>query len=485
MAGLGLSAYSQKIYFIYLQTDPVQPFFVKLNGKLHSSSASGYLILSRLVDSSYSFSIGFNHPGLPEQSFLVKINQKDHGFLVKDFGDKGWGIVDLQTLNIQYTATPAATVVIPNDSGKDVSPFTERLSKATGDPSLRESPPVPNVEAKPVAKPDVVTMEQPKVMPSATISMSSPDSLTASPAQETAPLVMQKKEEVSPAKIEAIPVKADPVVIPKEEKKTEPIPAVAEPGATPQVAADTTSKIPPVIEEKKETPVSVPVKEEAVVRELPAANAEVITPVVYAKSVVTKRSESSTTEGFGLVFIDNWEGGKSDTIRLLIPNPKRVAELVKEMPKEEKKFLDIQATAVKPEEKKPVAEEIPKQPGQLQPANDVKTDTKPADIPAAKPVATGTCVETATETDFFALRKSMAAADGDDDMISLAKKYFKLKCFTSTQLKNLSALFLNDEGKYNFFDAAYKYTSDKAAFASLEGELKDPYYINRFKAIIR
>lgn len=110
-----------------------------------------------------------------------------------------------------------------------------------------------------------------------------------------------------------------------------------------------------------------------------------------------------------------------------------------------------------------------------------KAEEKPAD----KPAIAAPCAEVATEADFFALRKSMAAAEGDDEMIGQAKKYFKQKCFTAAQLKNLSALFLNDEARYNFFDAAYKYTSDKTAFAGLESELKDTYYINRFRAIIQ
>ena len=52
------SASSQRIYFIYLQSEMQQPFFVKLGDKLQSSSASGYLILSRLKDSTYTFAVG-------------------------------------------------------------------------------------------------------------------------------------------------------------------------------------------------------------------------------------------------------------------------------------------------------------------------------------------------------------------------------------------------------------------------------------------
>lgn len=474
--------YAQKVYFIYLQTEPVQAFYVKLNGKLYSSSASGYLILPRLVDSTYSFSIGFNQQGQTEHSFTVKTEQKDHGFLVKDFGEKGWGIVDLQTLSIQYPASPIKnTIAQTSGSGNDVSPFTDLLSKATGDPSLRETPPAPKAVIKPVSKPDIAVIEQSKTQSPGLVPVSDSAASTSTSVAIVTPVMTEKKEEVAPVKIDATPVKAEPVEVKKEDKQAGGVPGAPEVAIKPQAPVDTLVRLPVTIEEKKEL---TPVQEKEVVSELPSAKPAVITPAVVAKSVVTKRSESSTTEGFGLVFIDSWDGGKSDTIRLLIPNPKRVAELVKETPKPDKKFLDIQATVVKPEEKKIVADEKPVQPvQQLESAG--KTETKPDIAPQEKPVQSGTCAATATESDFFALRKLMAAAEGDDEMISLARKNFKQKCFTSGQLKNLSTLFLNDEAKYNFFDAAYKYTSDKAAFASLEAELKDPYYINRFRAMIQ
>jgi hypothetical protein len=79
----------------------------------------------------------------------------------------------------------------------------------------------------------------------------------------------------------------------------------------------------------------------------------------------------------------------------------------------------------------------------------------------------------------------MAAIISDDDMITEAKKYFKTKCFTAAQIKNLSTLFLTDEGKYKFFDAAYKYVSDIKTFSALQSELKDEYYSTRFKAMLR
>ena len=63
-------------------------------------------------------------------------------------------------------------------------------------------------------------------------------------------------------------------------------------------------------------------------------------PEDYKKSVVTKKFETSTTEGFGLVFIDEYTNGKKDTISIIIPELKEKA--AKETLKEEKKFLDFE-----------------------------------------------------------------------------------------------------------------------------------------------
>lgn len=77
----------------------------------------------------------------------------------------------------------------------------------------------------------------------------------------------------------------------------------------------------------------------------------------------------------------------------------------------------------------------------------------------------------------------MAAKESDNDMIDEAKKTFKTKCFSTDQIKNLSALFLSDEGKYKFFETAYSYIIDPFQYSSLQSELKDEVYIKRFKAL--
>jgi hypothetical protein len=390
-----------------------------MSDKVVSSTASGYIILSKLVDSTYNFSIGFPQNKWGEQNFSVAVGRQDHGFLLKNFDDKGWGLFDLQTLGVQM-ALGGGDVKSKTDN-KDVSAFTDILSKAADDPSIKEKPVQPKVEEKKpvVVTPEIIKKEEPKV---------------------EAPVVSKP------------PVVVDTLIVKKEEPKvTKPVETIVQP------------------EEKKEEP-KIEIKEQ------PVTKAEEIKPVAtepYKMSVVKKWSESSTTEGFGLVFIDDYENGVKDTVRIIIPNSKPIVNVVKEEPKEEKKFLEIPETPKK-EEQLVIAEKKPEE---------VKPIT--TESPVEKTITKNNCSEVASESDFFKLRKKMAGEGKEEDMISEAKKYFKTKCFATGQLKNLSTLFLTDEGKYNFFDMAYKYVSDAAVFSSLQTELKDEYYRSRFKAMLR
>jgi hypothetical protein len=425
-----LTASSQKVYFVYIQTESEQPFFVKMNEKVNSSTASGYIILSKLLDSTYSFNVGFPQNKWPEQNFSISVGKKDHGYLLKNFGEKGWGLFDLQTLAVQMSSNNKTSLIEkPKVENNDVSPFTEILSKAADDPSLKEKP------AQEVAK-----KEEPKIEVKEVVIAKPVEAVEQPIAKKEEPKV-EIKEVVVAKPAETI----EQPIIKKEEPKAE----------------------------IKEVVIAKPV--EAI--DQPVAQSEETKTIIvepYKTSQVKKWSESSTTEGFGLVFIDDYENGIRDTIRLVIPNPKPVVNMAKEEPKEEKKFIDINTETAKKEELPVVTE------NKIAEAKQVFTETA-----VEKAAPKNNCNELASESDFFKLRKKMAAEENDDNMISEARKIFKIKCFTSAQLKNLSTLFLNDEGKYKFFDVAYKYVSDAEAFTTLQSELKDEYYASRFKAMLR
>ena len=414
------SAKAQQTHFIYIQTENKQPFYIRYDKKIYSSSVSGYLIIPKLTDGNYDLQLGFPRNEWPEQDIHCAINKKDIGYLLKNFGEKGWGFMNMQNSEVLMAVKKDADAgARPTEYKTDA--FSNVLSNVVNDPSIRQKDPVTEQEA----------------------------------AKATEPIVAEttKKE---------MPIVAQPI--------------------------------------KKEEPVIVqPVKKEE--------------PIVVKEALpVVRRSEIGTLlkttgkEGTQLIYVDRMEGA-ADTIRIFIPaDNKLLAE--KSAEKKQEPLIDIENPANVPEVKKtdPAVEPIkPPKKADKKPAdkkfidmelpnpNSVDTGkigvtpvTTQATVPVKKMSLPNTdCKASASEDDFLKLRKKMAAADNDEVMVTVAKKVFKAKCFSTEQVKNLSVLFLKDKGKYDFFEAAYPFVSDSGNFPDLQAQLTEEYFITRFKAMVR
>lgn len=216
-----------------------------------------------------------------------------------------------------------------------------------------------------------------------------------------------------------------------------------------------------------------------------------ITPILNDTDII-KLLSTNSAEGMEMVYIDKVKGNK-DTIRLIIPaetdslviEGKIIAEdnvkiISKEVINTDKNKIDVD-TAVSMKEK------IIEPSLLIDTSNKIKNTVykeKEINTPIKPMLQNSDCKINATEQDFLKLNKKMAVEKKDEDMINMAKKTFKVKCFSTHQIKKLSILFLTDESKYKFFDAAYPFVSDSFNFSSLESELTDSYFINRFKVMI-
>lgn len=426
---------AQKFYFIYLQTESAVPFFIRMDDKLYSSTSSGYLILSKLVDSTYNFRLGFPGKNV-DLDFTLSLNKKDHGYLIKDFGEKGWGLFDLQSLSILMSSSGMkSAALLENDSNTQVNGFTALLSKATDDPSLKQNAIFINVEEKKVEPVQAVQKEEKK-------------------PEVTEEVNDEKKQEVT----------GQPVTHTEE----------------PKIQSANTNEQKPNV-----TPGDSIVK----------------TGQVYKRSQVTKISGVATAEGFESVFIDEGQNGNKDTVRILIPFENKALknnlELKTDSTKETKKFLDTPSDTMQQVDRpQPAKKEETKKwriftKDKNEPSADSGTATKkgrpeklwPFGRSKTDTLQEKKCQSIADNDDFLKLRRKMAGKTNDDGMLSEAKKYFRTKCFTTEQIKNLSSMFLSNAGKYHFFDMAHDYVSDKENFSSLQSELKDEYYLNKFKAI--
>ncbi len=395
----GSALQAQQYQFIYLQTDNKQPFYVRVNEKLYSSSAAGYLVIPKLKDGMQNLSVGFPKNEWPAQNLNVNIAGKDLGFLLKPFDNNKWGLFNLQTMEVVKVTDDKKTEVSSTTTSK-TDQFSNILADVVNTPSIKE----------------------------------------------------EKKEVV----------------------KQDPTPEVPKPAPAPQPVVETVAVAPAVVEPG--------VKE------------------INAAVDIRKLSSTTDTEGLVMVYVDKMREG-TDTIQIFIEAPKKIIQempAVKQVVVAEKlqeetktvtaavsndpsapKFIDI--TLTNPNEKVTAGEEIKEQ----QSYGETKTTSSTANESVKPLMINSDCKQLATEADFLKIRKKMTAEKDEDGMVKAATRMFKQKCYSTEQVKNLSVLFLKDEGKYKLFDAAYPHIHDTQSFKQLESQLTDTYIITRFRAMIR
>jgi hypothetical protein len=419
-------AKAQQIHFVYIQTENAQPFYVKLDQKIISSSLAGYVILSKLTDGEYEFKIGFPKNEFPEEKFKIRMANKNEGFLLKNFSEKGWGLFNIESFEVAMgtgaNSPDTASKTLANDA------FSRMLANVVKDSSiLQKNVPPKNYQASGKVDSSVATIRSlEKVAIEPTVRLISEEN------NNGLKLIYVDKNQNGIDTIQ--------IYIPLEKENALPDSAgknIVQRTISPQVSKqDATSRV----------------------------------------DVSTKSEDSSTNvTNRQPVFLNQISTiQKEDTEKI---NKNRIGQ------KASPDTLLNTATG-------PII-----QPALIRPDSTAGIKNQPGDTARGKIAVlpgknsssniNSDCRAFANYDDFFKLRKKMATLNSDDEMISTAKKVFKSKCFNTDQVKNLSFLFLTDKGRYMFFDMAYAYTSDTGKYYTLQSQLTDPYYINRFKAMIR
>ena len=135
------SVFAQQHFFLYIQTENKQPFYIKLNGKIYSSSATGYVVIPKLIPDAYQMQVGFNKDVYPEQQIRCIVD-KDAGYLLKNYAEKGWGLLNLQSGEVVMNSAAKK----PEDGDDDA--FSKTLSQVVNTPDLKSSEPAKPVPEK-------------------------------------------------------------------------------------------------------------------------------------------------------------------------------------------------------------------------------------------------------------------------------------------------------------------------------------------------
>jgi hypothetical protein len=392
--------FAQQNHFIYIQTENKLPFYVKLDKKIYNSSISGYLIIPKLVEGDYNFLIGFPKDQWPVQE--VKINQlsKDEGFLLKNFGENGWGLFNMQSLNVVMADKKNTNIVaVKNTPVGDE--FSTMLSNVVKDPSIKTA--------------EVTVPTKQKPITTVTENISSQSS--------------QNSNEISVN----LTVSKTSFTITKLNQVVDSI------GLSITYLVNNNEKIDTVVINVVND--IIPIKQKDTIYTTPIVNIE-----------ATNNNIIDSTGNKEIIPVQN-ELIPSDTLNKIV---------------------------------KPTENEIqPAVVDKTKATETIQLEDKKSSEEQKISIANSNCINQASNEDFLKLRKKMAAEEVDEKMMSAAKKIFKSKCFTTEQVKNLAALFLQDQGKYNFLDMAYPFVSDSSNFPALQVLLVDEYYVSRFKAMIR
>jgi len=137
MAFQGLSAQ----HYIFIEADGQQPFYLKQGNTTLSSSAAGFLIISKITASEMEFSIGFPKNIYPEVSFYITGTNRDRGFQLKMMEGQGWSLFDRTSLEVIKGGVPKSAPIELQLPKKEEGSFAKLLATATDDQSLLERMP--------------------------------------------------------------------------------------------------------------------------------------------------------------------------------------------------------------------------------------------------------------------------------------------------------------------------------------------------------
>lgn len=129
--------FAQHNHFVYVQSDNKQPFYVRLKDKLYSSSASGYIILPKLQAGEQLLSFGFLNNEFPNQNISINISGQDLGYLLKNFPGRGWGLFNIQSMDV-LMANNAAKPAAAAQTETRTDAFSTTLADVVNTPSIKE-----------------------------------------------------------------------------------------------------------------------------------------------------------------------------------------------------------------------------------------------------------------------------------------------------------------------------------------------------------
>ncbi len=458
-------------HYVYIQSEKGQPFYVKVNGQVLSSTERGYIILPKLESGTVPMSIGYAQSEGPaqEQKFYVRIAKNDQGFLLKkgalynlqtfreikaDNGDGSTATAAAQEpvqeavaanntedtarkemmgnlqKDLEDTFSQKATVTGPGkpSASKSSNAFSSALDKVVVSGDDREEPVAEVAPVKPTEGATAPVEEQPVAKkPRGKKHKAEREPLTEE-EQDILKSVMadESKAAASEAAVADQPQQTtEEQPAPKKQKKhkkREGDPDFIEFQEDGKASAPVVAAAPAAVAAETAAPaVELPATEEAPVRK--KKKRKLFDDTEHPNNIITDSS------GYGIAM------GTEAPSRKKKKNEEAVAEN---------------------SEKKDAGSRL------------INTD----------------CGNVMDEATFRKVLRKFVSARSDDSMIDVFRKSTRNYCLETAQVKSLALLVSSEEARYRLLDLAYAKTYDTEKYGSLESLLTESYYKGRFRAML-
>ncbi|WP_142685804.1 DUF4476 domain-containing protein [Chitinophaga polysaccharea] len=479
----------EQLHYVYIQSEKGQPFYVKHNGKVLSSTDRGYIIIPRLETGTAPITVGFPNKESKEAQFNLRITKSDQGFLLKQSGEAGYSLYNLQTFRelrsdageTALAAAPSAPdAVVPElDTAKKemMSNLQKDLETTFADKAIVTGP----SKSAPAKSGNSFASALDKVV------------VGGDDRDEPEP-VPEVKKEVAPA--EAVPVATGGEVKKSRKKRNR--------GERAPLTEEEQAILSGVLAEENKTAASEAAAEEAV---------KVATGT---EEPVKKKSKKRKAKEGDPDFIEFQDDGApapvaaateaAATAPSVVEVPVTTEEEAPARSKKKRKKIfddtehpanvitDSSGYGIAITDEEPVKSKKKKKRSDGDIANvDAAGAPVGAEVTEAAPVArkkadarliNSDCVNVMDDDTFRKVLRKFVAARTDNSMIDVFKKQTRNYCLQTAQVKTLVQLLTADDTRYRLLDAAYPKTLDTEKYGSLETLLIDDYYRGRFKAML-
>lgn len=135
--------FCQERYYVYIQSQNSQSFYVRIGSSIFHASGNGYLLIPGLEKNNYQLIIGFSEENSTEWSFNCAVDDADVGFILKGSSKEGVRLVQLDqqselkgTPLTQQPEKKSASVSLTGNVSQDV--FSTMLAGVVNDPTIRQ-----------------------------------------------------------------------------------------------------------------------------------------------------------------------------------------------------------------------------------------------------------------------------------------------------------------------------------------------------------